>query len=531
MNQKKPLSLIWLSLLGISLLGGLLFFIATAQWGLGGGSDTANYISGAQNILKGNGYVSYVSLTPITQWPPFFSFSLAVIGLSGVAPLDGARILHTVLFGANIFMVGAILKKVTDSVPFALLGAWLMLTSTAMLQTHEMAMSEPWFILIGFTGFFFLLQYFDNGSKHFFFYSAALIGFSCLDRYVGVCFIAAGLLALLFLNPDRFQKRLSDGVIFTVLTLLPLGLWLLRNHLTANDLVNRGVHISPSSPKYWREVIETLSSWVLPRQFAPPIRYPAFYLASGLAVFVFFLVIRHEVRKDSFKALAQNREIRFMLSMLAFIACNFGLEVALRTFMDPHAHANDRHFSAIFVAGLMAFLVLIQRLFKAYSFRPLVTGAGIVFFLALGTSYLYGSTQKYLTLYREGGGRHTARIWKTSPTVLKVKTLSPDALVYTNEPAIIYLNTLREAFALPKKYNRRYTPKDKTPEANPEYFAHLQKIRKKLAARDGYVIFFDKRARWYTNTKRDLEEDLGLIPVAQLSDGTIYKISPAPEFQ
>ncbi len=525
MIPKKEFFNFFLPLLSVALLGSILFFMATASWGLGGGSDTANYISGAQNILKGNGYVSYGSLTPITQWPPLFPVSLAMIGLFGIAPMDAAHMLHTVLFGANIFMVGIIVKKVTGSLPLALLGAWFMLTSTAMLQTHGMAMSEPWFILIGFSGFFLLLRYLDNGPRRFFFYSAALLGLSCLDRYVGVCFIAAGLFALLCLNPDRFSKRLSDVVIFTVLTLLPLGLWLLRNYLAAGDLVNRGVHISPPSSKYWREMTETLSSWVLPRQFAPAIRYPVFYLTSGLVGFVFILAIRHEIRKNSFKALTQNREIRFILSMLAFIACNFGLEIALRTFMDPHAHANDRHFSAIFVAGLMAFLVLVHRLFNACSFRPLVTGTGIVFFLALGTSYLFGATQKHLTLYHEGGGRHTMRIWKVSPTVQKVKTFLSDTIVYTNEPAIIYLNTMREAFPLPKKYNRRYTPKNETPEANPEYFTRLQKIRKKLTSRDGFVVFFDKRARWYTNTKKELEEDLGLVPVFQLADGTIYKVS------
>ncbi|HXV28351.1 MAG TPA: hypothetical protein VD913_05225 [bacterium] len=520
-----------LPLLIISAAGILIFNWATSLWGLGGGSDTANYIGGARNIMAGHGYRSYGSMNPITQWPPLFSFSLAVIGLTGIDPLDGARLLHTLLFGINIFIVGFILKKMTQSTAIALLGGWMMLTSTAMIHTHGMAMSEPWFIFLGFTGFFFLIRYLEEGPKKFFFYGVFFTGIACIDRYAGIALIAAGTLLILFFIPRSFLNRLKIGTAFAALSSVPLGFWLLRNQLLAQNLVSRAYHFSWPSKKYGLEVLNTFSSWILPIQVPPEIRYPAFIFAATLGMVVVISVALKEIRSDHAQGFILPASLRFAILMMLFIACNLGLELALRMFVDPHAHANDRHFSAIFVAGLMGFLVLTDQLLKLYPGRRWLKGGVILLFSLLAGSYLFGAAQKYKLLYQEGGGRHTARIWKISPTLAKVKTLPPDALIYTNEPAILYLNANRTALSLPKKYDKRYTPDNQPPKPNEKYPEKIEKIREKLLKKDGYVVFFDKRARWYTNTKKDIQQDLSLIPVYQLRDGTLYKVNESAGLQ
>ncbi len=523
MNQTKIFSPFVLCLLAISLLGTLLFFMATAPWGLGGSSDSASYIAGAESILKGQGYRTYASHRAITQWPPYFSFSLAVMGFFGIPLLEGARFLHTVLFGANIFLVGLFLHKITGSTLTALLGAWLMLTSITMLQTHAVIMPEPWFIFLGSTGLYFLIEYLETGLKNLLFASSVLIALACLDKYAGICLIATGIFAILFLNPKNFQSRLKESVTFMTLTFLPLAAWLARNHFLASDLINQELIISVPTNVYWLELMGTLSSWVAPLPFPQALRYAFFFLVLAMTLFVAGLVIRHGFQEYSFKLFAQDKFLRFISVWVIFMALNSALELAFRIFMDPKSPANDRHLSSIFVAGLMAFLVSTYRFFQIYPNHP-IRKTGFVFFLLLGCAYTFGAIPKYRELYQEGG-RYTARVWKTSPTVLAVKLLPSDTRIYTNGPTVVYLNTQREAFSFPKKYDRRLAPDFQSAKPSQQYFSRLEKIKQRLISTNGYVVFFDKLVREYTITKNELEQDLPLVPILQLSDGTIYKMN------
>ncbi|HXV27716.1 MAG TPA: hypothetical protein VD913_02005, partial [bacterium] len=59
---------------------------------------------------------------------------------------------------------------------------------------------------------------------------------------------------------------------------------------------------------------------------------------------------------------------------------------------------------------------------------------------------------------------------------------------------------------------------------NPYFFMpQLTKIKKRLIKKDGYVVFFKKRQKWYTLTKTDLENHLPIVPVQILKDGIIYR--------
>ena len=58
---------------------------------------------------RGKGYSDIwldSTIEPITHYPPLLSLSLSVLGLLGIDPLRGARILNILLFGTNTALVG-----------------------------------------------------------------------------------------------------------------------------------------------------------------------------------------------------------------------------------------------------------------------------------------------------------------------------------------------------------------------------------------------------------------------------------------
>jgi len=103
MNSKLYLVLIIFSLIGMTLV-----FIGTCKYGTGLCPDSVRYISTARNLLSGNGYVKYDG-SLFMRWPPLFPTVLAILGLLGIEPLDGARFVNIAAFGLIIFAFGQLL--------------------------------------------------------------------------------------------------------------------------------------------------------------------------------------------------------------------------------------------------------------------------------------------------------------------------------------------------------------------------------------------------------------------------------------
>ncbi|HXV27719.1 MAG TPA: hypothetical protein VD913_02020 [bacterium] len=524
LKKKKHFSIFFISLLILSLAGSFLLFWAMGPYGIGANSDSANYIAGARNILSGHGYRNYRSLSPITHWPPFFSFSLAVIGLLGIDPLEGARLLHTFLFGINIFMVGIILYSFTRSIPIALLGGWLMLTSKAMLTIHSWACSEPWFILLTFSALYLLIEYLGGKSRGRLITSAVLTGLACIDRYVGIALVGSGTMILFLLSQKRWMRRLADGIAYAVISIFPLGIWFLRNRILTDHMTDRKITPHLPSPLYIRDVSDTFSAWVLSPVFSYPLRIAALVVFTTLILGIAQWVIRHETKKHSFRIFTADPKFRLTASMAIFMACYGGLHWIHQLTVNASVTADDRHFSPIFVAGLITSLVIVSIFLKQS--RSLFLRRAVSSLLVLWAfSSFYTSTSSYARIHKHGS-YFTGRVWKTSPTVIALNTLPPDAFIYSNEPAIIYLNTSRRAWRLPGKYSRRQYRDPNRAKPKTGIDERTERVKRKLIDKNGYVVFFKTRHKWSNVPESELEKYLPLVLVNQLPDGTIYEVDP-----
>src|SRR5512140_3077112 len=100
--------LISLVALGILALVGIALVLRATPEGLGLSDDSIGYIAGARSMLAGHGYREawLASDQPVTHFPPAYSSVLAFVGLLGIDPLRGARLLNALLFGLNIARAG-----------------------------------------------------------------------------------------------------------------------------------------------------------------------------------------------------------------------------------------------------------------------------------------------------------------------------------------------------------------------------------------------------------------------------------------
>ncbi len=528
MNRIKHFSLFVPLLVAIALAGSILLFVCTSPWGIGVSKDGARYIAGARSILEGHGYRDAVSMDPITNWPPFFPFTLAVIGLFGIDPVEGARILHILLFGLNIFIVGLILKRFTQSTLIALFGAWLFLTSSPIVESHILVRSEPWFIFLVFTGFFFLLQYLSTGAKRLLFFASFFTALACLDRYAGVSVIAAGMIMILFSNQNNLRHPVIHSMIYGILSFLPLGLWIMRNYLTAHDPVNRTIYFHFPAASYFHQALATFSSWLVAIHAPLTLQYFVLIIFLTTAITMMIFVAKREKSKEGVGDVTTHDFFRMMALMITFSFCVIGLELFHHAFLYAHVQASDRHFLPVFVACLIGSFVLLHRFLKLYP-HPFFKIFAVVFLLSLNISYLWNSSRTFTTAYHDGD-RFTSRKWRTSPTIAKAKSLPTDAFIYSNEPGALYILTNRKTYSLPRKYSRRHYRDKESAKPDEKFLRRLNKVKEKLASRKGYIVFFHPSHRWHKVSEEELQHDLPLVLVDRLSDGVIYQIK-APATQ
>jgi hypothetical protein len=268
-------------LLLMSLAGVAAVLLCTSRYGIGVSPDSSNYIAAARSLLSGDGFL-YFDGRAYTVWPPLFPMLLALLGLAGLEPMIGARVLNVLAFGATIFVSGTLLLRCTTSRVFALLGTLAVVLSPALLASFIMAWSEPVFILLTTLFLFTMPRFLQEKHLHLLVLAAVISGLACLQRYAGVAFILAGVvLIVLGMAKTSVLRRCLHLVIFCGISATPIALWLARNtSLEGHATGSNHIRLAAAS-ELWRTfllAVEFPAMWIF-REKSPG---TARLLAAGL---------------------------------------------------------------------------------------------------------------------------------------------------------------------------------------------------------------------------------------------------------
>ncbi|HEX9090926.1 MAG TPA: glycosyltransferase family 39 protein, partial [Anaerolineales bacterium] len=255
----------YLALAAIALLG-MLALLRSTPYGMGLVNDSATYIEGASNIIKGGGYVRISGggeIKPITHFPPLFSLLLAGLGLVGVDLLQAARWMITILFGIAIYLVGLSVFKISRSPWFALFGAFLLAISDVHLGVYSFALSEPLFIALMLSAFLCLAEAFDRDHWVWPMLAGILLSLAYLTRYAGVSLFITSLLVLLVIPHREKLKRVG---ILLAGALPPVLIWHAYSLLAsgAGSVGNRQFAWHPPSGSTLFEGMKNLLTWIAP---------------------------------------------------------------------------------------------------------------------------------------------------------------------------------------------------------------------------------------------------------------------------
>jgi len=508
-------------LISLALVGALLVTLST-RWGAGPSPDSAGYIATARNLLSGQGYRGLYGGYAVV-WPPLYSLVLACAGLLGPDPLVAARWINVALFGANVLLVGLILRRYARFFWIPVLGSFLAMTAVDLLHVHSMVWTEPLFIFLGLLGLLFMAMYTAHQSRGLLFASAAAVALAALTRYAGLSLVATGALVVLLFAKRKPTRKLADAAFFVIIALLPLACWMARNALVAGNAAGRTIIFHPIPLGRVRMGLNTLSLWLLPK-WAPYTVRIVTVLAALLAVIVLTLFVVRKPERTTPAAASRRYLPKLPFVMATFLVVYIAQLILTICFLDKRMLLHFRQLAPAYPPALVLVLSLVDRLLRSPQCGRAIRIAFAIPCVMFALWYANRAIWWTNWIHKEGLAlKRTA--WRDSELIQQVKELDPNTPVFTNAGHAIYILAGHRPLSIPAKSGYW------TGSANERFATEMAEMRERLEKEGGVVVYFGGGGGGFLPSRNELEESLPLrvrtqIANGTVSDGVIYEIAP-----
>ena len=501
-------------LLGLlSLAGVVLVLFFTSRYGIGVSPDSAAYMSTAKNLLAGNGYVQYDG-DVFLYWPPLFPTLLAFVGLSGFDIVDIARYVNAVSFGLIIFVSGLWFLENVKSTFLTLLGSTAILLSIPLVAVSVFAWTETLFALFVQLFLFAMGNFLKDGKTTVFFLSALFAAFACLSRYVGIMVVLTGVVLLLLKQKISLVHRVNTVIAFVLVSVLPLGIWLVRNYVVSSTLT--GVR-GPSAYTLWQNlyfILDSVSTWFL------PVGIPS--MARHLSV-VFVLLLVFGVGVST--AIRRGRACSVTYLPVMLIGCflvlyTVGLAISATQVTTHQINLNYRYSSPIYAPLVLLIVLVVDQYNSDRRLSKRIVSFCLIALIGVWLVYQLASTVEMgVRFIKDGVGGYSTSVWVNSDLMDYLKTHQLPGKIYSNVPHGVYVITGVSAKLSPCRelpFTAQGLPTND--------LARLAETLR-ISEDDVYLVWFDNRQARHFYTVPELRIFFDLEPVVMLSDGSIYRIT------
>jgi hypothetical protein len=484
-------------ILGASVIGMLAVVYATRE-GPGVGSDSTIYLVSAQNLLAGNGlgWMEPGGFHRLDYYPPFYPLAVALPGLILGDIVAAARWLNVLLFGGLIAVLGTWSYRSTRNPILAGLLSGTLAVSPVLVGVTAWAMSEPVFLLTGFSGLALLAAYLDRPRLVTLLVAALLTGLAFLSRYLGVVFVMTGGLFLLLLpaaGKGTFRQRLCRSLIFGFVAVLPMVVWLALDLIASGTVGGRsGMPSEAFLPRFlgtFTALEPIVLFWLLPESVASRLPGAARFLLVLLplaALVVLSLVIRREAaRRKTDKSAGYNAGVRLALMMGLFSGIYLLVLAVLQAVVYPPVAVDLRMLSPVHVGVIVLVFALAYLALGAFAPARRWIGyavllAGVVF---SGSYALRGFS--VAQEYRFAGIGYSTKAWRQSDVVKAVRELPESIPLITNDKAALMFLAGRATYEVAEIY------RDKPEPVFTRYGSGMDEAQRVFREQSGALVLFN----------------------------------------
>ena len=496
-----------------ALLGIGIVVIATMPYGVGLSPDSAGYIATARHLASGHGAISFDD-APLLAQPPLYPALLAVIDYGfGIHPVSSARFVNAVLLGLILYLSGLLvlqLRTFRSTPALALVVTVFFLLSGTLLHVSLMLWSEPLFICLMLLYLVYSRSYAAEGDAVSLVLLSLSVGLACLTRYIGVILILTGAVDILMLR--RGRQRAIHVAVFTVISSVPLGIWVIRNYLASATLFGPRASSRFSLLENLGFASKTFVSWYVPAAMSAHTVALAILLTAGAGALGVSMV------GDWRRWRAVITELRsFLLVSVAYVVFLLGSSTIIL-----HDQIDDRLLAPIFVPASLIALSLVSETVLSFGKRwsahfARLSLAGV---MALGLVYPATVTVRLIAFTIHEGQGYNSKLWQDSEIrqylrFHRARLESECVTIYANGAAASYLFTNLQARTSPRRRQRNGPASTNTVARAAVTWPETDKA---------CLVWFDRIVGNNLITVDELQTQVSMTRMARLEDGEIYSV-------
>ena len=513
----KPNKFFLFYLGALSVIGGVVIYLATSRFGPGVSTDSAMILSTGDNLLKGRGLIDYRAL-PLTQFPPLYSMILAFgTLLIGRDVFVVGWILSILVFGALIWFSGiCFFRAFADEPILAYLGSFVIFSSTSLIQISSNIASDPLFLLML---IFFLMSmsaYLETRNPRYLALAALLTVASCFQRYAGLSLVLAGGLVVAYVNRNNFKDAIIRAALFVLVTAIPIFLWGYLHNYLANGTVF-GARLPAVASLNLVTGIEKVLYWFVPYRIISAVG--PLYLLGAIGCVLLIGIFATNANEFLHKILSPQ-----IVPNIAFLLVYSGVLTFDISYYELKGINTDRVHIIALPSLLMVLLSVVDRLIKAAKGKTgkLPVYLTLIALFVAWSVYPLSKTNEYVRRSMQSGDVSSYNsinksYLRDSPFAQYVAHLDiVNMKVYSNgeDSAWLLLRTQIEPIPLIQSGDRMAYLE--------QHFAQWPE-----PGNDGYLIWFNSEAyKGYLATPQELSSIASVDELYSDSSGSVYVVKP-----
>ncbi|MCW3091285.1 MAG: hypothetical protein JWP81_2354 [Ferruginibacter sp.] len=426
--------------------GFVIIILFTRHGGIGVEPDGVVYITTAKNFAATGKLVDFMNV-PIVDFPAFYPVFLGTIVLvTGLEPLAFAPVLNALLFAIVIYLSGEMMEQ------FSIWSKWykaamlsVIVLSPCLLEVYSMVWSETLFVIWCLLFMRAMRSYFQHYSRKALIAAALIASLAAVTRYAGVIVIATGGLLLLIDMGAPLRRKISDILVYALLSPILLILNLLRNHVAIGTLAGQREAAFRTLGNNLRDAGTVLYDWV-------PFLHGHYQTAAWGAIVVMICLSLVVVQQ-----FLQKRRLATYGNMAAFFSLIYLVFMVMVSSISRFEILNSRLIAPIFIPLVWVVGVWIIPVAEKVSraSKKWITVTGILLFASFQYNQLAADYETWDGVKDAGIPGYTEDQWRLSPTVQFIQKDSlpfqKDHTIWSNAYDAIYFFTGRPGKFLPHK--------------------------------------------------------------------------------
>lgn len=248
----------------IALLGAAHIYFRTSNYGPNITGDTLTYISVAENLDAGNGFLTYNQFR-FQAWPPFFPIMLALFAPLGIDMVDVGRFISIIGFGITLGIFYGWLSRYLKNPILIVASTAAIVLSYPLNLVSSFLLTETLFIIFSLLVLIKLSSFLQSSgpSKSDLKWAASFTVLAATTRYLGVAVILTGIFIVLIRSGfSTMREKFRYIAIYTAISSIPLGIWFYRNFLTIGHITGIRTTRDASFMDRLSEIYDVLYEWV-----------------------------------------------------------------------------------------------------------------------------------------------------------------------------------------------------------------------------------------------------------------------------